>query len=642
MIAAAAICGSISYVTIEKLEHDLAEQTYYSVASSALKGSKAATRRKIQACQVMATILSHHFPKASQWPFVALPGFTDLSTQMLEFSAAPLSLTPMVRPPQVAAFEAFAAQVYRDQGYPEDAGYSEFGFGIWRRDFAASPYADGRIHDTMGNTTLGSAYPSVLWPMLLNTNTSSQGLMYNMHSEGGGMMCIDAMIECSFAAVDAADGRENATMISPDNPPNCAAVSGFLELKTRPGPAAVVHQPIYPAQDPTILVGLSGAPISWEDVLIDVVPDSVDGLYCVISTETESYTFIMRHGIPSLLGHGDFHDPSFNKYGRSAVITDVDIIGAESPSYTLTVYPSGQMFEDNTSCFIAFGFVIVIFICTCIFLVYDFLMRNESRQNKVILEVKRRFVRFISHEIRTPLNTVCLGLELLQSELSGQIGANALAAATDNDVDAMQRSTEASLRSYWSGLVDDIFENAKNAIGILNDLLNYDKMEQGTFKLEVGPVRIWELIQRTVASFDIQAKKRAILLDTRIDHDGRTMQDLGCLQVLGDDVRLRQVIRNIISNSLKFSPENTGAVKVTMQYSPYGLPNALLLRANLARENMSNDLACEYPRAGAIQVLVQDNGVGMTQDQLRRLFQEGVQFEPNTIQVSVLINPVVP
>ena len=44
-------------------------------------------------------------------------------------------------------------------------------------------------------------------------------------------------------------------------------------------------------------------------------------------------------------------------------------------------------------------------------------MQRESNQRKLVLELKRRFVRFICHEIRTPLNVVCMGLELLKAEL---------------------------------------------------------------------------------------------------------------------------------------------------------------------------------------------------------------------------------
>ena len=180
-------------------------------------------------------------------------------------------------------------------------------------------------------------------------------------------------------------------------------------------------------------------------------------------------------------------------------------------------------------------------------------------------------------------------------------------------------------------MVDDILENANNAVGILNDLLSYDKMEHGTFNLELGPVPIWDAISRTVSSFDLQAKKRLMELTCRIENP---QVDPSQLKVWGDDVRLHQIIRNVVSNSLKFSPEGKGKISVLLDHSPDGLPSAVLPRSDIVGAASSNILECTYPRAGSIRVSVTDNGVGMTASQLQRLFQEGVQFEPNRLQVS--------
>lgn len=74
-----------------------------------------------------------------------------------------------------------------------------------------------------------------------------------------------------------------------------------------------------------------------------------------------------------------------------------------STSYTLTVYPTQGMFDQfstKSPLAVALGLIGVIAICTSIFFIYDTLMRHESRHRKMILEMKRRFIRFLSHEIR--------------------------------------------------------------------------------------------------------------------------------------------------------------------------------------------------------------------------------------------------
>ena len=383
------------------------------------------------------------------------------------------------------------------------------------------------------------------------------------------------------------------------------------------------------------MVGLITTTFTWEEILNDSVPDYIQGLYIVVSTGVESYTYLMEAGIPTLLGTGDLHDPSFDQYAIVATIGEGFSQAVTSAVYNLTVYPSKQLFETNTgnpeAWAIAMGFVAVIVFSTALFFIYDILMRNEARQQKVILEVKRRFVRFVSHEIRTPLNTVCLGLELLLSDL-GSVDSKADDGNYEPETKKEPTPNSNVLASALS-MVDDILENANNAVGILNDLLNYDKMEHGTLTLELGAVAIWDVISRTVSSFDLQAQKRSIELTCRIDSPQNEEYDQARLKVWGDDIRIRQVVRNIVSNSLKFCPEGNGKIVVSLTHNPDGLPNAVLPRSGIVDAATSNTLICTYPRAGSIRISVSDNGVGMSDAQLQRLFQEGVQFEPNKLQV---------
>jgi signal transduction histidine kinase len=340
------------------------------------------------------------------------------------------------------------------------------------------------------------------------------------------------------------------------------------------------------------------------------------------------------------------HDRSYDKYALSTILNDIESEASGSIAYTLTTYPSKRMLEEfksNSSVGISLGFVAVIFFSAGLFFLYDFFMRHESQQRKVILEVKRRFVRFVSHEIRTPLNTVCLGLELLQAEMDPN-RRTAGRKKTDDVVgdDCSQRLLDYDeKRGNWQQLTDDILENANNAVGILNDLLNYDKIEQGTFNLEVGTVHIWEAIRSTVSAFHIQAEKRQIALTLSSansimgtsNDDKRKLPDLQRLHVVGDNIRLCQVIRNLISNSLKFSPETTGAIHVFATYHPDGLPRAAVPKPHILHKVSSTKLESLHPRAGSVVIKVVDNGVGMTQEQLGQLFQEGVQFDANKHQV---------
>lgn len=103
------------------------------------------------------------------------------------------------------------------------------------------------------------------------------------------------------------------------------------------------------------------------------------------------------------------------------------------------------------------------------------------------------------------------------------------------------------------------------------------------------------------------------------------------LRVVGDDIRLIQVFRNLISNALKFSPEN-GSVRVFVSHMSDGLPDASPIKDANQKNLDAAKLALASPRSGSVRITVQDSGVGLSKEQLGLLFREGVQFNPNKLQ----------
>jgi len=719
MVVAAAICGAVAYTVTFHLELDSAHQTYESLSSTALEQAQAIAKRKQQGGKVLSTVLGYAFPDADQWPFVGLSGYHVIATEVAKQSSTRgHGFATLVRPDQVGQFEQHARELFEREGYPDTAGVSDFGFGLYGNDDSYG-YEDGRFHDTTGNTTWNSPR-TVLAPFLQHKNavTNPDLLLMNLHHEEFRGLVLDNIMDCSDEA--AARAARNDTVrdgSAAASTPSCGVVTDFTEIFVQPGPAAVFFHPIYPVSDPTTVVGFIGTSIVWEEVLKHTVPDYVGGLDAVIcNADDVCFTYSIDNGIPTLSGDGDLHDPAYDSYGRKVVLHDTDTGATLSREYTLTLYPTEQMFDSfhsGSPIYIAVAFVFVIFFCTLIFFLYDYFMKSESHRRKEILDVKRRFVRFISHEVRTPLNVVCMGLELLQSELASQCGkdqltkrnhqalehapsslsspgvarnAGASAAATFAAPAAPSREVEADQRQsqYWFDLTGDILENTQNAVSVLNDLLNYDKIESGTFKVDVRRVSIWRLVRKTVSEFAIQARNRRIELgltvqqerdmptgDDRDDVEEARERDLRNLQVVGDDIRLTQVIRNLVSNALKFSPED-GHVKVTATYVPNGKVSALGRskkkrgkcrkccapvcccrpwmggrggKGSFDEDDGPSELALAYgnksaatrealesPRSGLVRIRVSDDGVGLTQEQLGLLFNEGVQFDPNRLQ----------
>ena len=138
----------------------------------------------------------------------------------------------------------------------------------------------------------------------------------------------------------------------------------------------------------------------------------------------------------------------------------------------------------------------------------------------------------------------------------------------------------------WLEISRDVLGNSEVAVVVLDDLLNYDKIEMGTMRLEFELVRIWELIKSVESHFRLNAKAKNVELQLKVqqhmlvrccsvDAAEGTVDDkiedtaaLNDLIVWGDKNRLAQVLRNLVSNGLKFTPENG---KVTMAGKEFSL-----------------------------------------------------------------------
>jgi len=517
---------------------------------------------------------------------------------------------------------------------------------------------------------------------MMHNQPAAGSLLYNVYSEANRGVHLDSM----FACVDGNKASANKSAY-----PACAVITDILELKLRPGPAGLLFLPVFPANEPTEIVGFATTSIHWEEVLDRVVPSYVSGLTCVVSTDTSSFTYEIQEGIPKLVGPGDLHRSAYDNYARSAILNDFMESGAKaSATYTLTVYPTDHMFDTFTTSSpmaVALGFFAVIIICMFIFCFYDYLMRHEAQQQMNILEMKRRFVRFISHEIRTPLVSLiscailttvpvlllCVSHLFLYSRtryawVSNYYHPSSAAPARTNrptlwrnkrlliipkrmwpcgnmsrwTLERMRMSVsfcsvqrEKKTSKDWR--ISHCTLHSFSAVAILNDLLNYDKLESGLMKLEADQVFIWDLISKTVGQLNIQAVNRKINLKLHVEKPDikSSSSDLetGCsntdLCVVGAELKLMQVLRNVVSNALKFTQAN-GTIEVTAHHIKNGLPNAKPLMVEDADGTLMP--GCTHPRAGSVQICVKDDGVGMSNDQLAQLFKEGVQFDADKLQ----------
>jgi CheY-like chemotaxis protein/nitrogen-specific signal transduction histidine kinase len=200
-------------------------------------------------------------------------------------------------------------------------------------------------------------------------------------------------------------------------------------------------------------------------------------------------------------------------------------------------------------------------------------------------ESGRRFLRYVFHEIRVPLNSLVLGIEVLKKEAEA--------------VEADKSCAE---------VLEVMEESTTSMSTILNDVLSFQKIEEGRFDLELAPFSLESVLFKAVASFKTSVTSKK--LKTLVHYDSTIP-----VKVIGDKTRIKQVLQNLISNSIKFSKEGSELI-VTAKRNP-----------------SSNFIKCdEGERETNITVSVTDFGIGISPEDKARLFQPYVQIRPGDLQ----------
>lgn len=382
------------------------------------------------------------------------------------------------------------------------------------------------------------------------------------------------------------------------------------------------------------------SPIHWDEVLETAFQYDVSGIDCVIeSSDNSTFAFSIQGGKPNFVGFGQTVEEGQLQYKVELNGDQCDVESAVQ--YTATFYPSDGFYEiystaEATSSVL--GAIAIVIFTSILFFLYDRAVDKDMDEKESILEAKRKFIRFISHEVRTPLNSVSMGLTVIREDIK-QV------AIEDNPEASVGGNSRAEALENVVRLSKEIQKSAEQAVDILNDVLNYDKIESGQLSIEKSIIDIWSLAENITFEFVVPAQAKDIKLSVdfsklqekpNIDENQSDEEKASTKlsqfvlerKVVGDSIRLAQVVRNLISNALKFTPSG-GTIIVRAEIVP-DLCTSPQTTEELSIHDHHGRTECT-PSCG-LSLSVVDSGVGMTPDQVSSLFGQGVQFNVNTLQ----------
>ena len=212
----------------------------------------------------------------------------------------------------------------------------------------------------------------------------------------------------------------------------------------------------------------------------------------------------------------------------------------------------------------------------------EIITKNEKLEK--LERIKSDFISIVSHELRTPLTPVKNALSILSSGRCGELTENAVK------------------------FVNMAKRNVENLTNIINDILDINKIEAGKMDFKYKLMNIHTVIENVRANFDCVAKEHNIVLSTQ--------EEEKLPEIYADSQRLGQVLTNLVSNAIKFTPNGKN---ITIKSE---IKNSNDIIKNPYFKEELDKLNGNY-----VVVSVVDEGIGIKEEDLLKAFDKFTQIE---------------
>lgn len=205
-------------------------------------------------------------------------------------------------------------------------------------------------------------------------------------------------------------------------------------------------------------------------------------------------------------------------------------------------------------------------------------LEKDKLELRELDKLKSAFLMNVSHELRTPMNSIIGYTEILLDKVEGTLN------------EAQEKSLE------------KVKVNAKHLLKLIDDILNISRIEAGAMKLDIREINLKRLIESVIPEFKPLITHKGLKLSVNIEDNFP--------HVYGDEERIRQVLVNLLSNAVKFT--HKGGITISAGLSVRGIESG------------------ETPLFS--EVCIQDTGIGIEKDNLKKIFEKFVQVDFTTIR----------
>lgn len=216
-------------------------------------------------------------------------------------------------------------------------------------------------------------------------------------------------------------------------------------------------------------------------------------------------------------------------------------------------------------------------------------LKEANHKSLLAAQAKSDFLSVMSHEIRTPLNSVLGNATLLQD---------------------FQLEPEAATH------VRMIQQSGEHLLYLINDILDFNKLDAGKVELEQQPVNLSEQLTACMQMSESPANNKQVRLHTQVSDSIPTL-------VKGDAGRLRQVVLNLVGNAIKFSEQGEVTLIASTKIEDLALKQALRAQLTVSKAFASD-------RYRPVYFVVRDSGIGIEPETIPKLFQEFSQASAGT------------